>query len=532
MGPIEPEEFDATQYPPEYVTVEMDEAIHSILERVEEGWVRSPNVVLIIPRGAQAFHNTHDFLALGKLPGARQVCVSIASPDPTIAGLARVLGFYIVDVPEGHPALTQDPTTGFSSEDDIEKPTSPLPLGAALGRWGTSNDWIITEGQQAPPPPKRDSLTTSTWLSNPEDYEPLSVGATPKPASEPENPQSAIRNPQSSVPPRTRPRQTNQLSSASLDSASLVSAPKGEAADPALRIPRSSFHAPHVSPTPSGRIKARSIMVPDETRIVDSKLRYGGDLEKTFHWSRLLAVLLLFIVAAVAGGLYYAFNYLPEGTVAVTPLQTPITVPIALTLSPGNLSGDDHTASLVSHTLPIPLSPQSSTVSTDLPATLIKATITEEGSHLATGSRQVPRGKAQGAMRFTNQTTGSVAIPSGLRFKAANGVFVQTTQGGTIRATDFNSGVLGTLELPIASMTEGPDGNIGAGQLAGVYAGKLSYINSALQGGTLETQKLVTQDDITELETQLRSQVDAKVNSAIIASVPSGLDAVLTSRWL
>ena len=492
-----------------------------ILERVEKGWVRSPNVVLIIPRGAQAFHNTHDFLALGKLPGARQVCVSIASPDPTIAGLARVLGFYIVDVPADHPALTQDPTLGLSSEDDIEKPTSPLPLGTALGRWGTSNDWIITEGQQAPPPPKRDSLTTSTWLSNPEDYEPISAAATPTPNTDTENPQSKIQNPKSAVPPRTRPRQTNQLSSASLDSASLSPTPRVERVDPALRIPRSSFHAPHVSPTPSGRIKARSMMVPDETRIVDRKLRYGGDLEKSFPWGKLVAVVLLLIVAAGVGGAFYAFTYLPEGTVAVTPLETPITVPVGLTVNI-NPTGDSGDASLASHNLSLPLSPVSPTLGADLTATLVKASILEEGTAPATGSRQVPRGKAQGAMRFTNQTTGPVSIPAGLRFKAANGVFVETTQGGTVRATDFNSGVLGTLELPIASTVEGPDGNIGAGQFSGVYAGKLSYINSAMQGGSLETQKVITQQDIDTLEAQLHSQVDSKVNSAIREAVPSG----------
>ena len=530
MGPIEAEEFDATQYPPEHVTVGLDEAIQSILERVEEGWVRSPNVVLIIPRGAQAFHNTHDFLALGKLPGARQVRVSIASPDPTIAGLARVLGFHIVDVPPGHPVLTQDPTLGLPNADDIEKPTSPLPLGAALGSWGKGNEWVITGSQQAPPTPKRDSLTTSTWLANPEDYEPLAVGAATesRPLAAVQTQKPKIQSPKRVVPAHISPRQTSQLSSASLSSKSL----HREGADDA------ALAQPWVSPTPSGRIKARSVMVPDNTRIDERKLRYGGDIEKQFKWGRLFAVALLIVVASLAGGAYYAFTYLPEAAITITPLDDTVIVPTELTISFTGTSG------LRPAPLGDNLSPAASLISShaslsigtkqmpglrpllatgpELNATLIKATITEEGTRPASGSRQVPRGIAQGTMSFTNRTSNPVTVPSGLKFKAPNGVFVQTTQSGTVRATDFNPQSFGTLTLPIASTVEGPDGNIGSGQIAGVYADKLNYINSALSGGSLETLKVITQEDIDALTAQLRSQADGKLGGAIAQLVPQG----------
>ncbi|HKP52843.1 MAG TPA: hypothetical protein VJ183_09340 [Chloroflexia bacterium] len=529
MGPIEPEEFDATQYPPEHVTVGLDESIQSILERVEEGWVRSPNVVLIIPRGAQAFHNTHDFLALGKLPGARQVRVSIASPDPTIAGLARVLGFHIVDVPPDHPVLTQDPTLGLPTEDDIEKPTSPLPLGTALGSWGKGNEWVLTESQQAPSTPKRDSLTTSTWLTNPEEYEPLAVGAvaeTRPPASR-QGPKLKAQGPKPAVPVRIGPRQTSQLSSVSLSSKSLLTPEDGDASasKSALRTPHSAIGKPWVSPTPSGRIKARSVMVPDDTRIDERKLRYGSDIEKQFKWGRLLAVMLLVVVASLVGGAYYAFTYLPEASISVTPLDDTVTVSAELTISLTDTTGQrlspvgeklNPSASLISS------SAQQSAVGIDLIATLIKATITEEGTRPASGARQVPRGIAQGTMSFTNRTSNPVTVPSGLKFKAPNGVFVQTTQSGTVRATDFNSQAFGTLTLPIAATVEGPDGNIGPGQIGGVYADKLNYINSALQGGSMDTLKVVTQEDIDALEAQLRSQAGGKVGGAILQMVPQG----------
>src|SRR5687767_10817499 len=166
MGPIE-KEFDPSEYPPEYVVVGKAEALQSILDRVEEAWIRTPNAVLIIPRGAQAFHTTHDFLALGKLQGVREVRVSIVSLDPTIAGLASLLGFHIVDPPEGHPALAQDPSMATSEvdENEIEKPTAPLPLA----RTPEGSEWVLSSAPAVPAVPIPASLTTSTWLNNPGD---------------------------------------------------------------------------------------------------------------------------------------------------------------------------------------------------------------------------------------------------------------------------------------------------------------------------------------------------------------------------
>ena len=65
MGPEETE-FNAEEYPAEYVVVGVSDGMSSILERIEEAWTRTPNAVLIIPRDTQVFHNTQDFLALGK----------------------------------------------------------------------------------------------------------------------------------------------------------------------------------------------------------------------------------------------------------------------------------------------------------------------------------------------------------------------------------------------------------------------------------------------------------------------------------
>src|SRR5439155_8451726 len=127
------------QYPPEYVVVGDDELMPSVLERVEEAWAHTPNVVLIIPRSTLAFRTTHDFLALGKLQDSREVRVSIASHDPIVTGLARVLGFYLIDPPPDHPALANDPIEGNGPRDYVEQATAPLPLGTTQ----IAPDWVF-----------------------------------------------------------------------------------------------------------------------------------------------------------------------------------------------------------------------------------------------------------------------------------------------------------------------------------------------------------------------------------------------------
>ena len=191
MGPIE-KEFDPTEFSPELLAVEREESIASILDRVGEALKRTPNVVLVIPRGTLAFHTTHDFLALGKLQWTGEVRVAVASPDPTIAGLARVLGFHIVEPPAGHPAIADDPSfdQGTTGGEGIEQPTSPLPLGGAP-------EWVISPSIPVLTTPSS-SLTTSTWLNMPGDGPPQSRVVVPSTRS-------------GMPPPRTKPRQTGVL---------------------------------------------------------------------------------------------------------------------------------------------------------------------------------------------------------------------------------------------------------------------------------------------------------------------------------
>lgn len=497
----EEKEFDPTVHTAEYVAVEPDESFTQIRNKIEDALRRTPNVILIIPRGAQSFHNTQDFLALGKLQWRREVRVAVATPDPTIAGLARVLGFHIVEPPADHPALAGDPALESSSAQDdhngtIEKPTSPLPLGGRNGTAGTP-DWVLSPSLTVPSYGQSStsgSLTTSTWLSMDTDAQLMTPDGRPiSRAGQPA--------------PRKRQRQTGQL--LSKDSAEIITDPSLEAANHATDVPTGEQEA----------IKARLAVLESNAYQVGRGWRYGGSLRRG-SWVKVLVsvAIVLLLVAGAAGG--YAYVYLPEGKLLVVPKSKVVAgLPVHINVSTGKpitLIGPGST------TPPEALEPGQDLVTAEsLVATPIQVPLTEEGTAPATGTRQIPRGRAEGLMHFVNRTDAAQFVPEGATFEFADGVTVQTTQAGTVNPTTF--GVqFGTLNLPIVANVEGPAGNIAAGKIGGIYSGVLDYVNYEIKGGTLETVKVVLQADIDKLVAELSAKVDADVNGAITANPGSG----------
>lgn len=504
MGPLE-NDFDATIYTAEFVTAEVDEPVSGILEKVEAALERTPNVVLIIPRGSFAFHSTHDFLALGKLHGGREVRVAVASPDPTIASLARVLGFHIEDVPSDHPYM-EHASTGGRPPIDTEQPTAPLPVPLPLPISSTREgpEWVLSQSGAKYPAP---SITTSTWLNNPGDL--AHTNAAHAPHLSP--PLSRLGVP----PPRTKPRQTGhlQLQPAIITDASL----------PSITSDRFTPAPPLVSTTPSGRIKARRV---DDQAAAYVKLdeRDGVRTWRRSTVRRVVAgVLVLLLLAAVGAGAY-AYVYLPEGTVQVTPLYkelSPLQIQIPV-LTTANPSGDGAQSGVAGTNLA-----QNSVSTRSLAASPLTATITEEDAAPATGSRTIAKGYGVGTLTFTNRTSYPVTVLKGALFKAANGVTVQITKGGVVPATIFGPGAtVASVTLDIAATVQGPDGNISAGDIQGLNKeGTLSYINTApLSGGTTQTFKVVTQKDIDDLVGKLKAKAldMPRATGLIVSQVAAG----------
>src|SRR5439155_10303837 len=72
-----------------------------------------------------------------------------------------------------------------------------------------------------------------------------------------------------------------------------------------------------VSPTPTGRVKARRVVPAYEN---GRRFRYGGRISSA-GWSKFLIALAALLVVVLVAGSAYAYVYLPEGTVSVTPLN-------------------------------------------------------------------------------------------------------------------------------------------------------------------------------------------------------------------
>ncbi|MFL5734302.1 MAG: baseplate J/gp47 family protein, partial [Chloroflexia bacterium] len=318
-------------------------------------------------------------------------------------------------------------------------------------------------------------------------------------------------------PPRTRPRQTSQLGAPRFEFPAL--SPPDE---PTLQSRANSPALAAATPaTPAAPVKARRVVPASH----NGRFRYGGRVRST-NWGKLLTLIVSLLVVALVGGSAYAYVYLPEGVVSVTPLnQVREGIPIEVSVLTGPLSQPPGKAPAVPPAGQADTSnPQSQTAPT-INAGAISTTLQEEGTRSASGTRQIPHGKAQGFMRFTNRTGSAVTVPSGTQFKASNGVSVQTTQAGTVPPTVFGQS-FGTLDLPIAATIEGPDGNIPAGQVSGIHGGTLNYTNLALQGGSTDTVKVVSQADIDSLVADLRARVEARKAGAMLDMTPAGFQLI------
>ena len=512
MGPLE-SDFDPTIYTAEFVTAQPDETLLDILERVEIALHRTPNVVLILPRGSQAFHSTHDFLALGRLHGGREVRVSIASPDPTIASLARVLGFHVESIPDDHEYYE---VPGSVPTADTEQPTAPLPLGM-LRQPIISPDkpeWVLSQSGYVHPVPS----TTSTWLNHPSDPTPQENGASANGTNgtKPATPHLSMPLSRPGVPPpRTKPRATGQLQPAIITDPSL----------PSITNDRFDAAVPLVSTTESGRIKARRT---DEEAAAYVKLDEQKTVRKIRRFSvrKVLTGVFTLLLLALVGAGTYAWIYLPEGSVELTPIKGyPIEVQleVPVLIAPG-AAGQPGLAT------PLAQADAGNIISTySLTATQLSASIVEEGTVPATGSRQIPRGRSRGRIIFTNSTPFPVTVPAGTTFTASNGVVVQVIQGGVVPATVFTPGAtVSSLALDVEATVDGPAGDVGAAQLQSTYKG-LTYINpDPIVGGTLETLKVVTQQDIDTLTSELnRKALDqGRAMGLLLQQVPQGHELI------
>jgi hypothetical protein len=270
--------------------------------------------------------------------------------------------------------------------------------------------------------------------------------------------------------------------------------------------------------TEDGDAKARRALIDGKAYRNGLRWRYNSGTRR-LRLGRIAALVAVLLVVALVAGSAYAYVYLPEATISVKPLEKSIPgLPVEVTVLTGSLPGGQQGGVAAG-------SPGESAASLNggtIYGIVLEAPLTEEGSAPATGTRQVPSGKARGTMHFANQTSLTKFVPAGTQFNAPNGVIVQTTQDVSVKPTDLLASTIGKADVPIVANVTGPDGNIASGQLTGLYANALQYTNGPLTGGTMETVKVVTQADIDGLATSLTAKVQGEVAGAVALKVQAG----------
>jgi hypothetical protein len=163
-----------------------------------------------------------------------------------------------------------------------------------------------------------------------------------------------------------------------------------------------------------------------------------------------------------------------------------------------------------------------------IPATPIEIPLRAAADFPATGKR-IERAKATGEVRFDSvNTVGPVAIPAGTRVSTLGAIVFATTRGVTVPAAQVNGTTIkhGIVDVGVRAVKDGPDGNVGAGEITQVPASlstlQVSVNNSAgTSGGKLEEFPRVEQADIDAALAQLQTDLETQFAAAVAS--PPGL---------
>lgn len=200
-------------------------------------------------------------------------------------------------------------------------------------------------------------------------------------------------------------------------------------------------------------------------------------------WAELgLAICLL----ALAAGMVYALSIIiPSATITVTPVSESLQMRAPLTAIQDGATDP---------------------VAGTIPARVLSAQVSGDGTAPTTGRRQEPAGKARGQVVVINRTNRPITMPAG--------TVVATATGNNARFVTLAEAPLAPnarATVPIEATLPGPSGNVRAStitQVEGPLALSVVVANDGpTGGGTLARVGVVTEEDKTALQTQLFAQL-------------------------
>jgi hypothetical protein len=204
-------------------------------------------------------------------------------------------------------------------------------------------------------------------------------------------------------------------------------------------------------------------------------------------------VLLTLLAVIVVAGAFAAYQLWPSANVVLTVREKPLG-PVALTVK------IDPTAVAVNYaTLTVP----GITKSFD---------INQNGSFTATGQK-VAETAATGTVTFSSTNTFiAVPVPAGTQVSTSGGIAFTTTRAVTVPKAVFSTGQVGSVDAPIAAVTKGTGGNVGAHTIRRVPSDLAALLitadnAAAATGGTHVVSLVVQQSDIDKATASLTTLV-------------------------
>ena len=205
-----------------------------------------------------------------------------------------------------------------------------------------------------------------------------------------------------------------------------------------------------------------------------------------------------------------AFFFYPSATVAITLREESLgPMSLSVTVDPNVTAPNDQAATVpgVTKAFPVDMS----------------------GSFDATGENVVET-PATGTVTFSSENTLlDVPIPTGTQVTTASGIVFATTTPRTVKKATFATGKRGTADAPVTAVKNGTAGNVPGNSIVRVPSDLSALLISVTNvdptsGGSHTVTPMIVQVDIDKAESNLRSQLDSRLQEAIAApgAVPSG----------
>jgi hypothetical protein len=150
---------------------------------------------------------------------------------------------------------------------------------------------------------------------------------------------------------------------------------------------------------------------------------------------------------------------------------------------------------------------------------LAAITMSQQKTVATTGTARQQARQAHGSVTFYNAATYPQTIPAGTMLAGADGVQLVTDQDATIPAAIFPT--FGQRRVAAHAATTGPGGNVRAGDVYGACCRvNVSAVNGAFTGGQdARTYQTVTQQDINEVVTSVKTSLEQSVQAALQTQV-------------